>query len=399
MPKSNGEASVTNSSEFEGLLHLTPLLARESGGIGEAVIQLCCALADVSAKPEIIAYESEEFQDDRLSKRGIRPQLLQRLGPASVQYAPKLKSAIGLTKPRVIHQHGMWQYTSLAMTSLKRKFDFGHVLSPHGMLDPWAINHRGFRKRWAARLFENRNLASANCIHALCEPEVRAIRDFGVTTPIARIPNGVSLPSDIQLEKPELLRAAQNRKVLLFLGRIHEKKGIDLLLQAFQQIHHPEWCVVIAGWGDENYLRQLNAQVDSLGLRDSVFFVGSVYGETKTALFQHADAFVLPSHSEGLPMAVLEAWSHRLPTLITQACNLPEGGEHAAALECVTSVDAIGESLNQLFAMTEDQQLAMGSNARKLVEDKFTWSVIARSFIEVYRWILGECSKPTCVTD
>jgi poly(glycerol-phosphate) alpha-glucosyltransferase len=122
-----------------------------------------------------------------------------------------------------------------------------------------------------------------------------------------------------------------------------------------------------------------------------------MYGSNKEEAFSHADAFALPSHSEGLPMAVLEAWSHRLPVLMTPECNIPEGFEAGAALRVGPDMSSIAQGLRQLAATSQEERAAMGEQGRALVENQFTWPRVAQQMHRVYRWMLGEAEKPNCV--
>jgi poly(glycerol-phosphate) alpha-glucosyltransferase len=128
-----------------------------------------------------------------------------------------------------------------------------------------------------------------------------------------------------------------------------------------------------------------------------VHFIGPMYGQEKEAAFSHADAFVLPSYSEGLPMAVLEAWSYRLPVLMTPECNIPEGFAKDAAVRIRPDPDSVTRGLQQLVAVPVHERTEMGERGRSLVEERFTWPRVAEQMHHVYRWMLGEAGQPDCV--
>jgi poly(glycerol-phosphate) alpha-glucosyltransferase len=151
------------------------------------------------------------------------------------------------------------------------------------------------------------------------------------------------------------------------------------------------------GWDDGGHEEALRTQVREIGADDSVHLLGPMFGEDKTAAFAHADAFVLPSHSEGFPMAVLEAWSYGLPVVKTPACNIPEGFEAGAALRTEPHADAIAESLSRLHQMSADDRQAMGRRGRDLVERRYSWQRIAQKMYDVYRWVLGDGPQPEFV--
>jgi poly(glycerol-phosphate) alpha-glucosyltransferase len=157
------------------------------------------------------------------------------------------------------------------------------------------------------------------------------------------------------------------------------------------------WVLVIAGWDQGGHEAELKSLTTSLGISSSVFFVGPQFDEAKNASYACADAFVLPSFSEGLPMVVLEAWAHSLPVLMTPQCNLPEGFAAQVAVRIETDADSIAEGLTTLFALPDHERVAMGAMAQQLVKDKFTWPQIASQMFAVYRWLLGQGERPQCV--
>jgi poly(glycerol-phosphate) alpha-glucosyltransferase len=301
------------------------------------------------------------------------------------------------------------------------------------MLDPWALNNSRFKKKLAALVFENAHLRRAACLHALCQSEVKSIRGYGLTNPICVVPNGIDLPS--ALETPELMvegsalqRFAAGRKILLYLGRIHPKKGLVNLLKAWKQVRgrwsvvggqRSEWILAIAGWDEGGHEAALKRLASELGLAfadvrgekaesrnpasdlcppASVLFLGPQFGEEKAACYRGCEAFILPSFSEGLPMVVLEAWAYGKPVLVTPECNLPEGFAAGAALRFERSAESIARALEDVFRAPPATLRTMGEKGRELVRDRFAWPKVAAEMKTVYDWILGGGSKPSCVS-
>jgi poly(glycerol-phosphate) alpha-glucosyltransferase len=277
-----------------------------------------------------------------------------------------------------------------------RRTDTPYVITPHGMLDPWAVNHSGWKKEAVGWLFEDRNMGRASCLHALCEREMKAIRTYGLETPVCVVPNAVDLP-DLANSSEDF--ASEDRKTLLFLGRIHPKKGLAELIEAWAGLPHEkrrEWKVAIVGWDDGGFEGQLKEKVKEKGIQEDVSFLGPRFGAEKNEVYRQADAFVLPSHGEGLPMTVLEAWSYRLPVLMTPECNLEIGFERQAALRTDPNSSSLKTGLRRLFGLSEAERRNMAMRGRKLVEEKYTWERIAEKTSRVYRWILhGENSPET----
>jgi poly(glycerol-phosphate) alpha-glucosyltransferase len=270
------------------------------------------------------------------------------------------------------------------------------------MLDPWAVRHAAWKKRLVGWWFENAHLAGAACLHALTEAEARAIRAYALANPICVVPNGVDLPPATMPARPSWAEAAGNgRKILLFLGRLHPKKGLENLLAAWQDVQPAagasDWLLVIAGWSTGGHEQQLRRMAEAQGVSDTVCFVGPQFDHDKAASLVCADAFVLPSLSEGLPLAVLEAWSYGLPVLMTEACNLPEGFAAGAALAIDTDRAGIAIGLRRLFAMSDAERRDMGARGQALVRQRFTWRQVGGQMATVYRWVLGGGAPPSCV--
>lgn len=383
---------------------LTASVSRRAGGLFWAVRSLSQSLLNSGCMPRVFSSTDNDTDKDIKAWAPVPVSTVCPKGPVAFSFQPGLLSSLKNFNPDIVHCHGLWLYPSLAskLFSCQKK---PYVVSPHGMLDPWAVRNSVWKKKIVGVLFENSHLANASCLHALCDAEYHAIRDYGLSNPVTIIPNGVDLP---ELEKniaaPEWhARLPDNAKVLFFLSRLHPKKGLANLLEAWSivcetglpNVH--QWHLVIAGWDQGGHQLELTEQAKRLGIADSIHFVNSQFDEAKEASFRRADAFVLPSFSEGLPMSVLEAWSYGLPVLMTRQCNLTEGYEANAAILTEPDIQSLCHGLKKLFIMTDLELNAMGSNGRDLVSRKFTWNKIGEQMMDVYRWLLGVSVKPNSV--
>lgn len=381
---------------------VTGSASRQAGGLFQSVRRLSQTLHGGGARVSVYALQDEHSQADAAEWGELPPRLFDHLGPAALGFGRGMTGALLAGAHDLVHQHGIWQALSCSVGAWRRRTDRPVVISPRGMLDPWAVNNAAWKKRLAAALYERGNLAGAACIHALCEAERAAIRAYGVTVPVAVVPNGVD-PGVADRPAPAPAWAGQipdGAKTMLFLGRLHPKKGLPALIEAIAEAPGPEaarWHLVVAGWDQSGHQAELEALVAARGLGGRVHFVGSVFGEEKRASLAAADAFVLPSLSEGLPMAVLEAWAFRLPVLMTPQCNLPEGTLHAAAIEAEPTVAGLVEGVLLLASMSESGLREMGGNGRALVEGHFAWTAIGERMVEVYRWACGGGPAPSCV--
>jgi poly(glycerol-phosphate) alpha-glucosyltransferase len=390
--RAGSEKAVSPSIAF-----LTASLSARAGGLAASVPATVAALGEAGASVTLAGLRDDAYDEASLPGTPSRIEAVPSWPTPGIRLAPALDRAVSDADCDLLHLQGLWLYPSIATLRWRRRTGRPVVISPHGMLDPWAVANAGWKKRLALAAFERANLRGAACIHALNAGERDAMRSFGLTGPVAVIPNGVTLPEAGRAPpRPGWLPA--DRRVLLFLGRIHPKKGLSETLEAWAKLPdglRDRWALVLAGWDDGGHLEGLRRQAAALGLREGVLFPGPVFGADKAALLAYADAFILASHSEGLPMGVLEAWAHRLPVFMTRACNLPEGFEDGAAVEIPTEPEGLARIL---AARLEEPSLpAMGEAGRSLVEARFTWDSVARDLLAVYRWVLGRGPKPACV--
>jgi glycosyltransferase involved in cell wall biosynthesis len=383
--------------------YLTPSLSRHAGGLMDAVRRPAQQLAARGVEVQVLTLADDRTAEDLPAWAGVAARAVTRRGPRSFGYSPELRPALGRAAPDVLHSHGLWQYPSLLARDWTRRGRCRpHVVSPHGMLEPWALANARLKKRLAAVAFERANLSEAACIHALCGPEADAIRAYGVRTPVCVVPNGVDIPEHgCDAPAPWAGTVAEGREVLLYLGRIHPKKGLAGLLNAWAAVKRrgsgASWALVVAGWDQNGHEAELRRLGESLGVGGTVHFAGPLFGDAKHAAYANATAFALPSYSEGLPLVVLEAWAAGLPVLATPACNLPEGFEAGAALPILPDPGRIAEGLNTLFEMNAGERSEMGARGRELVRRRFTWDAVADDLLGVYRWVLDGGAPPAAV--
>jgi len=314
-----------------------------------------------------------------------------------------LGQSIRTFEPDLLHVHGLWSSPNRAAARYRSQLPL--VIAPHGMLDPWAFSHHRRRKLLLWLLYEQRCMQRSAALQALCVSEVDSFRQLGLRAPIALIPNGVTLPTEGQSLESTGLPWAEglhpDSSVLLFLSRFHHKKGLQPLLQAWQSVcsdaERTGWSLALVGYGDSGALHRQVAAAQAQGELPRLYVCPPVFGSQKEAVLRAASAFVLPSFSEGLPMAALEAMAFRLPCLLSRACNLPEAFSTGAAIEAEPDPAAIAASLRRLFALSSAERMAMGAAGRNLVCQHFSWSRVAEQTLDLYRWILGGGPRPSCV--
>jgi glycosyltransferase involved in cell wall biosynthesis len=294
-------------------------------------------------------------------------------------------------KPDIIHLHGIFTFVSHSALVSSGRCDVPLIVSPHGMLDSWALKNSRFKKQVFLALLENRVLKLASRVHALNSAEQFALYEIiNSKNKVCVIPNGISCLKVINQ------KCSEKRFKLLYLGRLHFKKGISELLQGLCLLKRsrPDLLrnleVNLVGWGDESYVAQMKRLTRSFGLTDFVYFRGPAFDEDKERYFATADAFILPSFSEGLPMAVLEAWSYALPVLMTPECNLPEGFENQAAMLIRANPESLASSIDVMLETPREKLRAMGRRGLELVRHKFSWDSVTRQYLSMYDEVFAE---------
>jgi glycosyltransferase involved in cell wall biosynthesis len=384
------------------IVHVTSWLSRLGGGIPPVIWALARETSRRGQNVSVIGLKDEWVNID-CKKENFTFTSGEIVGPRSFGYSPDLRKQLhSLAQPGgIVHSHGLWMYPGLAARKSATQNRSRLLVSPHGMLEPWALNRSNWKKKAAGILFENKNLQRADCLHALCLPEAENIRRLGLKNPIAIIPNGVDLdepvPSnDAIIEKfPEI----KGRRRVLFLSRLHPKKGLGNLLQAWQKMasDFKDWQLLIAGSGDQAYEQELKAFSKELLSNKSVVFLGQVQGEDKKQILAAADVFILPSFSEGFSMAILEAAAAGLPVLLTPECNFPELARSNAAIEITTDVSGVEKGLRQILELTDEQRKAMGQRGHELIKKSYTWPAITEQMCHVYEWMAGTAPMPQTV--
>lgn len=293
----------------------------------------------------------------------------------------------------IVHVHAIWNFPSWWTMRAACRAQVPFIVAPQGSLDPWALQQNRWGKKLYGGLTEVPLVRQAACLQALTRKEARQFLEYGLPVDYEIIPNGVKeeLMDRNRAPNPGYFGMPPECRTLLFLSRIHPKKGLDLLVQAAQSVRHshPTLRFVVAGGdGGSGYLSALKSKCLSLGVSDMFIFLGEVEGDQKLEVLTAADAFVLPSYSEGLPVAVLEALAVGLPAVITDECNLPEVAGLGAGYVVTPESVCIASAIQQLFSLSDDQRRHMGKSGRELIAERYTWSRISRQTLACYQHLL-----------
>lgn len=371
------------------LMHVVPHIDDEASGPSYSVPRLCQALAQRGHDVRLLCLAAaREWGGVTIE---LHPQwpLLARFAISSSLARALRRHA---TSADVIHNHSLWSMANVAAGWAVPGQRAKLVTSPRGTLSPWALAHSRMVKQ-ALWPLQRRALSRADLIHATSDGEYQEIRALGFKAPVAIVPNGVDVPvAHPRMDAPDAGRT------LLFLSRIHPKKGIDRLLRVWSQLQaaHPDWSLVIAGRGDAVHEQQVHELAQQLGVQ-RVVFPGALYGDDKAAAYRAADLFVLPTHSENFGMVVAEALAHGCPAIVSRGA--PWAG--LVTEECGWWVDnddaALTATLDTAMRMTPDVREAMGERGRQWMRRDYSWEAVAERMALAYRWLLDGRLAPAWI--
>lgn len=295
-----------------------------------------------------------------------------------------LKRHLGSNQFDLVHLHGTWTPILAVAEYLAIAERVPVVVSPHGCLEPWALQHRGWKKKLALTLYQKRVFSQASMMVATAGQELNSIRRLGIETPVAVIPNGVDVPSVI------LAHSLKRDRRFLFLSRIHPIKGLPDLIAAWALVRRPGWKIVIAGPDEVGYLDSIHAQIDSLGLRGDFEFTGLVTGNRKEVLFDEADVFILPTYSENFGIAVAEALARGVPVITTTGAPWADIETWRCGWWVRPGVDGVANAMVAAMDTSRNELSEMGRRGLQLVKHKYTWDQIGLNALEAYQWMLGQ---------
>lgn len=354
---------------------LTASASRLGGGVFEAVVTQAKLIRSLGGEAPVFALADQHSQTDAVRFAAGSVHCSEVLGPPQIGFAPGLLDALLAAELDCLHLHGIWMYPSRAGTQWARRTGRPYLVSPHGMLDPWITARGRWKKALARQGYERASWRAASALHALTAREAGDIQCESARTDSLIIPNAGPACSPA----PGAPRPAE----IAYIGRIHPKKNLLALIAGWTAARLPEGSrLTLAGWGDMDHVAELRAAVAVAG--PSVQFVGPIYGEAKQDLLERARFTILPSLSEGLPMAVLEGWAAGTPAIMTAQCNLPEGFAAGAALECGWAEAAIAAALEQALALDFRSWMGMADAAQGLAAGPFAAGTIASQWARAY---------------
>ncbi|MFN3373215.1 MAG: glycosyltransferase [Chloroflexus sp.] len=370
------------------ILHTLAAIDNEASGPSYSVPRLCESLIALGVDTRLAALD--------WVPGGASPSFVERfplgIGPRRLGRSPAMARWLSEQAEHgtvdVLHNHGIWMMPNVYPGRVRRVSDVRLVVSPRGTMSEWAMSHHRWRKRIVWHLAQRAALAAADAFHATSESEYQDIRRLGFRQPVAVIPNGIDIP-------PLQPKRTDGRRPLLYLGRIHPTKGIDMLLRAWQAVQDrfDDWELVVAGPDDGGHLRELQQLSTQLGLQRAHFH-GPAYGADKLALYRSAQLYVLPTRSDNFAMTVAEALAAGTPAIVTRGAPWAGLTEHDAGWWIDVGVDPLVACLEHALGSAAERLAQMGANGRAWMVRDYGWDSVGRRMASFYDWLLSGGVSP-----
>ncbi len=371
------------------ILSFVSSLDLDCGGPSRSVPMLVKGLAELGVDITLMTIHSENMNIHALEGTTAK---LKVLSPSFSR--KEIAKYLAEEKFELIQIQSMWEWPYHKVMAEARKQCIPYIITPRGMLEPWSLSQKKWKKKLAWWLYQRNDVQKSACVFTTAKMEADHVGELGITTCKAIIPNGIETDG-----YPCKSSVGHVKKQVLFLSRIHVKKGIELLFEAWKRIHtdYQDWQLLVIGNGETEYIHSLENRVESLGLKDSIKILPPVFGEAKIKVYQESALFCLPSFSENFGMVIAEAMSCGTPVITTTNCPWEILNETNTGWCIDLSVDNLEHALREAMWMDANALYDMGQKASKLIFDNFDYRSITRKTLRLYEWLLNGGEKPEFV--
>ena len=382
---------------FKQYLEIVPCISEEASGPSYSVVRLSEGILKLDGNIKLAVLDCGYLDK-------VIPFLIQysrNFGLKRFGYSASMKNGVvSMAKEgriQLIHSHGLWMVPNIIPGNISKKYKIPLVISPRGTLSKWAFQSGSvFIKKIVWNFGQKKCLENASLFHATAFSEYQDIRRLGFKQPVAIIPNGVDIPNNYNY----IEKSANKNRTLLFLGRIHPKKNVEMLLNAWHRIasQYPDWNLQITGPCHNKYANKLQAKVKSVNIK-RVIFTGTLNGNDKWDAYYKSDVFVLPTHSENFGMSVAESLASATPVIVTKGAPWDNLEIKGAGWWIEQGEDELVIALHNALSKSKSELSYMGGKGREWMKEDFSWEVIANKMSESYRWVLNGKDKPSWIIE
>ncbi len=371
------------------ILSFVSSLDMSSGGPSRSVPMLVKGLAELGVDITLMTIRSENMNIHSLEGTSAK---LKVLSPSFSR--KEIAKYLADERFELIQIQSVWEMPYHKVILEARKQNIPYIVTPRGMLEPWSLSQKKWKKKLAWWLYQRNDVQKSACVFTTAKMEAEHVSNLGITTCKAVIPNGIETDA-----YPCKSSVEGVKKQVLFLSRVHVKKGIELLFEAWKRLHsdYVDWQLLVIGNGEAEYIHSLENRVESLGLKDSIKILPPVFGEAKIKVYQESALFCLPSFSENFGMVIAEAMSCGTPVITTTNCPWEILNETDTGWCVDLSVENLEHALREAMGMDANALYDMGQRASKYIFDNFDYRSVTRKTLSLYEWLLNSGEKPEFV--
>ncbi|KAA6351947.1 GDP-mannose-dependent alpha-(1-6)-phosphatidylinositol dimannoside mannosyltransferase [termite gut metagenome] len=370
------------------ILHTISELGISGGGPSQSVYYTVKGLRDQDVNVDILTYKPDK-NDRFISEENYIIALPNK--KALFAYSSEYKQYLENHSYDIYHAQGVWLYPTYIAAKIARKQDKPYLITPRGMLYPQALAVSKLKKQLFLKLFLLNDLSKASAVHATCLEEMQYLRNLGVKSSIAVIPNPINILEEVTNSTPDKIRIG-------YLGRVHPRKNIKRLIYAWEKLGNEtnDKELVIIGAGDEQYLQFLKDEVLRLNLKN-ILFTGFLSGESKDNALCSLSYLVVPSDFENFGMIVPEALIQGIPVIASKGTPWEELNTHNCGWWVDNDVEILAATIEKAIHLPENERIAMGKRGQELIKNNYSVEVVSKKMIRLYEWILNGGEKPEFV--